>query len=565
MRPQGELYYVPAPKKEWVFKVTPSLAMRLKRIFPRIVQAQATLLRMKHTLDIAADIEWVLERYTLTIAENELAFLRRSAEAYRERQATLERIMAAPPSPSSFEMALAPREYQAQAAALYLTQGHLLLADVVGAGKTVSAIASFTDKRVVPIVVVVKAHLTKQWREEIAKFLPAARSHIIKRSSPYELPAAEVYIITYNKLHGWWGILAEKCKSVVFDECQEVRCVGSAKYTAAQNLCQVIPFRLGLSATPIHNYGGEAWNIFNLLCPDTLGSHEEFQREWCTHGMVNDPEALGSYLRENKLMLRRTRKEIGRELPPIVRYVQEVEVDQDVYQKGLTGADELARIVLSGSFLERGQAARQFDLELRQATGLAKAPYVAELIRMLVESGEQVLVGGWHRAVYDVWNDRLRDLYPVMFTGSESPTQKEASRQSFIEGRSKVMLMSLRSGSGLNGLQDVCSCCVIGELDWTPAVHDQLIGRLARDGQDESVQVFIPVAPVGCDPTMASILGLKTAQQSGIVDLGAEIAADFVETDPQRLKQLAIDYLKSRRLPVPDTPATATPKSETAA
>jgi SNF2 family DNA or RNA helicase len=562
MRPQGQLYYVPAPAKEWVFKVTPSLAMRLKRMFPRMVQSQATLLRLKHTPDIAADIEWVLQRYPLTIAAAELEFLNRSADAYRERQALLESIMAAPPPPSSFEMALAPREYQAQAAALYLAQGHLLLADVVGAGKTVSAIASFTDKRVVPVCVVVKAHLTKQWKDEIAKFLPAVRTHIVKKSTPYELPAADVYICTYNKLHGWWGIFAEKCRSVVFDEIQEVRVIGSGKYEAARNLCEVVPFRLGLSATPIHNYGGEAWNVFNLLCPDVLGGGEEFMREWCTHGMVNNPEALGSYLRENKLMLRRTRKEIGRELPPIVRYVQDIEVDHDVYQKGLSGADELARLVLSGTFLERGQAARQFDLELRQATGLAKAPYVAELIRMLVESGEQVLVGGWHRAVYDVWLDRLSNLYPVMFTGSESPTQKEASRQAFIEGRSKVMLMSLRSGSGLNGLQDVCSCCVIGELDWTPAVHEQFIGRLARDGQTESVQVFIPVAPVGCDPTMASVLGLKQAQATGIVDLGKEITADFVETDPQRLKQLAIDYLKARKLPVPEGSA---PPGETAA
>src|SRR5438046_1845155 len=118
MRPQGELYYVPAPAKEWVFKVTPSLAMRLKRMFPRMVLSQATLLRLKHTPDIAADIEWVLQRYPLKVAASELEFLHRSADAYREKQALLEIIMAAPPAPSSFQMALAPRDYQAQAAAL---------------------------------------------------------------------------------------------------------------------------------------------------------------------------------------------------------------------------------------------------------------------------------------------------------------------------------------------------------------------------------------------------------------------------------------------------------------
>jgi SNF2 family DNA or RNA helicase len=553
MRSQGTLFYI-AGASTWIFEVTPSLAMRLKRIFPRMEQSKCAKLRLKHTWEVANDIEWILQRYVINIEDTARSFMAHEAKRYRDKMELLERINAQPPLGSKFDLALPLRGYQAHATELYLTQGHLLNADVVGAGKTASAIASFTDPKVMPALVVVKAHLPNQWREEIAKFLPTARVHIVKTSTPYELPAADVYVISYNKLSDWWGIFAEKCRSVVFDEIQELRIPTSQKYQAAQKLTSAVPFRLGLSATPIHNYGSEAWCIFNLLCPDSLGSFSEFSREWCSYrGAVTNPEALGSYLRENNLMVRRTRKDIGRELPPVVRYVQDVEVDREVYEKGLSAADELARTILTGTFLERGQAARQFDLELRQATGVAKAPYVAELVRMLVESGEQVFLGGWHRAVYDIWLDRLKDLRPVMFTGSESANQKEAARQAFISGESKVLIMSLRSGAGTNGLQDVCSVCVLGELDWTPAVHEQFIGRLARDGQDESIQVFIPVAPVGSDPTIASILGLKQAQATGIVDVGAEIAADFVETDPQRLKQLAVDYLESRGLPVPES------------
>lgn len=553
MRALGKLNYLKAPVSEWMFDVKPQLSMRLKRIFPRMKQTKGTTLRVKHTLEVANDIEWVLKRWPIEVGPLSLAMLKSAAQSYRDNLELLDSVMAAPPAPESFKLAVPLRAYQAQATALYLAKGNLLDADVVGLGKTATAIASFTDPRVMPAAVVVKAHLPKQWHDEIAKFLPAARVHTIKSTANYDLPPADVYVISYSKLSSWWGVLAEKCKSVVFDEIQELRIVGSKKYRAAQKLTECVPFKIGLSATPIHNYGAEAWSIFNLLAPESLGSFDEFSREWCGFGgVVTDPEALGEYLRVENLMIRRTRKEIGRELPPITRYVQEADVDQEAYQKGLTSADELARILLSGSFLERGQAARQFDMELRQATGIAKASFVAELVRMLVDSGEQVLLGGWHRAVYEIWRERLKDLNPVFFTGTESPAQKEEARQVFISGRSKVLIMSLRSGAGTNGLQDVCSCAVLGELDWTPAVHEQFIGRLARDGQTESVQVFIPVAPVGCDPTMASILGLKQAQATGIVDLGAEIAADFVETDPQRLKQLAVDYLKSRGLPIPE-------------
>lgn len=54
---------------------------------------------------------------------------------------------------------------------------------------------------------------------------------------------------------------------------------------------------------------------------------------------------------------------------------------------------------------------------MRQATGIAKAPYVLEFVRMLVESGESVMLYGWHRDVYNIWLERLAEFNPVMYTG----------------------------------------------------------------------------------------------------------------------------------------------------
>jgi len=542
-------------RRHWVITTTPDVTMRLKRIFPRIDQKVATEMRIVATPEVANDLEWMLVRFPMTLEPVDARHLATAAAGHRQKQTELDAIMSAPGSPSSFSLAFPPREYQALAASLYLKQGHLLLADEVGLGKTVSAIATLTDKRTLPALIVVKAHLPKQWEDEIKRFIPGAWVHIIKSRKPYKLPIADVYVISYSKLDAWWGYFAGKIGSVIYDEIQELRIEESQKYKAAKMLNGTVPFRLGLSATPVCNYGGEVWNVMNLLAPDALGSKEEFTREWgeYIYGKltVKQPEALGAFLRNEKLMLRRTRKDVGRELPPILRYVQDVEFDRNVFEKGLSAADELARLILTGTFEQRGQAARKFDLEMRQTTGLAKAPFVAELVRMLIDSGEKVLLAGWHRAVYDVWADRLRDLKPVFFTGHESPTQKEKAKRDFIDGRTDLMVISLRSGDGMNGLQDVCSVLVFGELDWSPAIHHQLVGRLARDGQKASVQVFFPVAPIGSDPTMSSVLGLKSAQAVGIVDEGVESNPDIVETDPQRVKQLAIDYLKSRKIAIP--------------
>jgi superfamily II DNA or RNA helicase len=548
MRTFGQLTHHPHPQDpSWRVKSTPDIIMRVHRVFPRMLRPDSQHLVAKDTKEFCADLEWMLQRYPMDCPD--LARLSGAAADYRASQQRLFDLISAPPAPSDFAMALPPRAYQAQATAIYLEQAFLLCGDVVGLGKTVVGIASLTDKRTLPALVVVKPHLAIQWREEIGKFIPTASVHIINRSQPYALPVADVYVISYNKLAGWWGDLCRFVRSVVFDEMQELRRMDSKKYQAAKSICENVPFRLGLSATPIHNYGGEIWALYNLLAPDALGSQSEFKREWCHYGdQVKDPDALGHYLRNQHLFIRRTRSEVGRELPPITRYVQEVPYDAEAYEKGVSTAAELARIILSGTFVERGQAARTFDLKLRQATAIAKAPAVADLVRMLVESGESVLLAGWHRAVYDVWAEALRDLNPSFFTGEETAKGKEDSRQAFIAGVSKVLIMSLRSGAGINGLQAVCSTVVFGEMDWTPAVHEQFIGRLARDGQGKPIQVYFPVIEVGSDPVMANVLGLKRAQSSGIVDLGEDIDAgrDFIETDPQRVKQLAEDFLASR-------------------
>lgn len=533
----------------WRVVSTPDVIMRIHRVFPRMLRDDSRTLTARDTAEICADLEWMMQRYPMECADQ--AYLQREAASFRESQARLFDLDLNPPPAARYAMAMPARDYQAHAVAKYLEQGFLLVGDVVGLGKTVIAIASFTDPRTLPAVVVVKPHLASQWRDEIAKFLPGARVHIVRHKGSYLPPAdlADVFVISYSKLDAWWGDLATRCRSIVFDEMQELRKMDTKKYRAAKALCEEAKFRLGLSATPIHNYGGEIWALFNLLAPDALGSQNEFNREWTRWGgIVTDPDALGHYLRNAHLFVRRVRKDVGRELPPVTRYVQEVPYDESAYEKGVSTADELARRILSGTFVERGQAAREFDRKLRQATGIAKASAVADLVRMLVESGEQVFVAGWHRAVYDVWAQKLADLNPRFFTGEETEKQKEESRKAFIDGDSKVLIMSLRSGAGINGLQNVCATVVFGELDWTPAVHEQFIGRLARDGQTRPVQAFFPVIEVGADPTMANVLGLKRAQATGIIDLGEDVDGDrdFIETDPQRVKQLAAAFLQTR-------------------
>jgi len=155
-------------------------------------------------------------------------------------------------------------------------------------------------------------------------------------------------------------------------------------------------------------------------------------------------------------------------LPPVIRIAHTIDSDSRELHKIKDSAGELARIILGrirSSKEQRFNAGGQFDMLMRQATGISKAPYVADFVRMIVESGEKVIVAGWHREVYALWESRLKDLKPLYYTGTESPNQKENNKQAFLRGDSPVLFMSLRAGVGVEGFQDVCSTVVFGEGD----------------------------------------------------------------------------------------------------
>jgi CO dehydrogenase/acetyl-CoA synthase gamma subunit (corrinoid Fe-S protein) len=125
-------------------------------------------------------------------------------------------------------------------------------------------------------------------------------------------------------------------------------------------------------------------------------------------------------------------------------------------------------------------ASRDLDMLVRKATGVSKARGVAAYVKILLENNIPVILAGWHRDVYDIWLNELAEYKPVMYTGTESPAEKEKSKMAFVNGETNLFIISLRSGIGLDGLQQRCSTVVIGELDHSPKVHDQLIGRADR-------------------------------------------------------------------------------------
>jgi SNF2 family DNA or RNA helicase len=551
---------------EWKVRAEPHVVVRLKRVFGKVGRGAHGTIALSDTDENARDLLWFLDRYPMEVDDRKA--LERRAMRDRARCHAIEEVLEHDYEPPSFELAVPARRYQRVAAELLLRAGGLLLADDVGLGKTASAICTFTDRRVLPVLVVTLTHLPTQWQTEVAKFAPALRVHVVKKAAPYDLgaPFPDVVVLNYHKLSGWADVLAPRVKCVVFDEAQELRHTSSAKYAAATHVASQASFRLGLSATPIYNYGGEIFAVLDVLRPGALGTHEEFAREWCAMGdggdgaRIADPKAFGTHARATGLMLRRTRSDVGRELPAVTRVPHHVEADEGALDRVGASAAELARIILRQGEDHRGarfHASEELSSILRQATGIAKAPYVADFVRLLVESGERVVLFGWHREVYGIWLDRLRDLNPALYTGTESPARKEDARRRFAAGETNVLIMSLRSGAGVDGLQHASRTVVFGELDWSPGVHEQCVGRVHRDGQPDPVVAYFLVAERGADPVIADVLGLKKAQIDGLRDPHGSLV-ERLDGGGHQVRKLAASYLAQRGLLSDEEEAAAT-------
>lgn len=546
---------------QWrITDLSPHVAIAFKRLFPRAPK-EAVEIFLSDTDEIRRDLEWFMDRYALACSAVDVTELAIGSSRLAELHAERDRILMAgwePGAQSGFKDGKAPFIYQEQAAKVALMNPGLLVGDDAGLGKTITGATICTNGAPLPAAVVCDAHLCKQWQTKIHEFTNLV-AHVVKKKTPYGLPKADVYIFSWAKHVGWVDLINEGVfKTVIWDEIQELRTGEGtpsqpvAKGIVSRVLADRALVRVGLTATPVYNYGDEMHNVMSYIQPGLLGEKEEFTREWCGWGKkVKDPDALGAYLRETGYFIRRTEDDPivqvawNEVMPPLNTLEWEVDCDDSAVQDEMEIARKLAQQVLGSNFVEAGRAARELDLKMRQLTGIAKARSVAAYVKMLLQDTERVLVAGWHREVYDIWLRELARFNPVLYTGSETAAAKERNKAAFTTGSSRVMFMSLRSGKGVDGLQGYCQEAVVGEFDWSPQVHYQFFRRLRRPGMDitKPVTGHYLHTNFGSDPVIMEMLGVKSDQSRGIVDPG--IAPKPRVSDDARIKRLARHVLEN--------------------
>ena len=397
------------------------------------------------------------------------------------------------------------------------------LADDMGVGKTPQVLALLENRRALreslpadspdrpgASLVVVPRSLIYNWKQEAARFTPHLR--VLDHSLPDRAGHADAFT-DYDIILTTYGLLRRDVVDfrdyefdyAVLDEAQAIKNANSASAKAARLV--KARHRLVMSGTPIENHLGELWSLFEFLNPGMLGAASVFQKG--TASLKNpDPETrelLAKALRP--LILRRTKDQVIKELPPKLEQTIFCEMDAD--QRRLY--DEMRdhyRGSLLGRISKQGMAKSKMHilealLRLRQAAchpGLIDKTRTGEVsakLESLLPQLEEVMEGGHKALVFSQFTSLLSivkghlDKQKIVYEYLDGKTKdRQAAVERFQNDPDcKLFLVSLKAGGvGLN----LTAAEYVFLLDpwWNPAVESQAIDRAHRIGQTRSVFAY---------------------------------------------------------------------------
>ncbi len=223
-----------------------------------------------------------------------------------------------------------------------------ILADDMGLGKTVQALAHIARQKELgeldqPCLVLCPTSVLPNWLAEVTRLTPdlsAVAYHGPDRAGRIgAAKSADIVVSTYPILvRDTEFFTSIKWHAVILDEAQAIK---NAHTQAAQAATQLDgKYRFCLSGTPIENHIGELWSQFNFLMPGLLGTKASFDRTFRGPIEKGDSQARSERLelllsRVQPFILRRTKGQVAKDLPPKTEMVKYVELEgqqRDLYE-----------------------------------------------------------------------------------------------------------------------------------------------------------------------------------------------------------------------------------------
>ncbi len=395
---------------------------------------------------------------------------------------------------------------------------HGILADDMGLGKTLQTLAHLMEEKASgrsggrPSLVIAPTSVVPNWRAEAVKFAPGLRVLVLngadRRKYYRSIPHADLVITSFALLQrDIEKLLGFKYHIMALDEAQYIK---NPRAKVAQAACRVIArHRICLSGTPIENHLGELWSLMHFLIPGYLGTEDTFTKNFRKPIEEEGDVEKNALLKKRiaPLVLRRTKDQVAKELPPktIMVHLVELHSDQkDLYETVRATMDKRVREAIAARGIEQSQIVfLDALLKLRQiccdprllppdfADGVrrsAKLDYLTELLATLIEEGRRILIFSQFTTMLSLIEEHLVKTKVPFLKLTGGSKDRGALVDQFQSGKFPVFLISLKAGgTGLN----LTAADTVIHYDpwWNPAAEAQATDRAYRIGQDKPVFV----------------------------------------------------------------------------
>ena len=419
-----------------------------------------------------------------------------------------------------------------------------ILADDMGLGKTVQTLAHLllekeAGRMTSPCLIIAPTSLMSNWRRESERFTPdlrililqgPERSHFFDKLNDYDLVLTTYPLLPRDEE----PLLEYNYHFLVLDEAQIVK---NPRAKASRIIRKIhANHRLSLSGTPMENHLGELWSQFDFLMPGFLGNQQQFKKIYRTpiekHADMQQRERLAR--RIAPFMLRRTKQEVEKELPPkteIIRSVPLYEKQAALYESIRLSMEKKVRETISKKGLSRSHITildallklRQTccdprTLTLKQAQNIkesAKLDLLMEMLPEQLEEGRRILLFSQFTRMLALIETELtnRDIAYSKLTGQTRNRDEAIER--FRSGAADVFLISLKAGGvGLNLTE--ADTVIIYDPWWNPAAEAQASDRAHRIGQEKPVFIYKLITEDTVEEKILALQDKKRALADGV-------------------------------------------------
>jgi SWI/SNF-related matrix-associated actin-dependent regulator 1 of chromatin subfamily A len=421
-------------------------------------------------------------------------------------------------------------DYQKATLDYLLARGGGIDGDQPGLGKTPTAIAFCNEVEAVRTLVICPASVRIQWGERIREWstIPNLKVSVMLKVKDGIHPTANYQVLSYDAARNpaiiraiaqqeWDVLICDEAHKMKNFDALTTRAVlgntrgeyqhGDIKMPAIAKHCR---HKLALTGTLLLNRPSECYVLFRHFDHEAIDflSESAFKDRYNKQADMKTIEGkrfkLESTSLENELqnrlrvniMARHEKKDVLRWMKP-PRYAV-VKCEENGAVKGALDVEGML-----GLSIDEIQTTKDFEIlghiaEARRLMGLALAPQIIDYAADFLEGSEEKLViFGWHLDVLAMFEEGLSRFGTVVIHGGKSPNARQKAVDDFIsQAHTRVFIGNIQAaGTGLDGLQKVCSRCYLAEPDWVPAQNEQAVARLDRLGQEELVTAEIFVAP----------------------------------------------------------------------